>query len=178
MKCKTCGEMNCMAHGGMADDMDMDHMRSLPKPMKMAKGGEAEELHHSPAGGSANRAKGAARSRNEGRQEGVNRSRSVYTPGESGMGYSVRGGFTEDAKKMAHQTIKESRNVAGGPSKKPLEGLADGGEVEMKMDDDHDMDNELHESLAHELMEAFEKKDKKGVLESIKALVMSCGGKV
>lgn len=24
MKCNTCGEMNCMAHGGEAEPMDMD----------------------------------------------------------------------------------------------------------------------------------------------------------
>lgn len=45
-------------------------------------------------------------------------------------------------------------------------------------DMDSDIDNELNEMVAQELMDAFERKDKKGVLESIKALVMNCGGKV
>lgn len=165
MKCKTCGAMNCMAHGGMADDMDMDHMRSLPKPMKMAKGGKAEPAYESGYG-----------LKDHG--VGVNNQSGSSPIGVSTMGAAVRRGDREGAKMVAFDKVKEGRNVAGGRSHKPLQGLADGGEVEIKMDDDHDMDNELHESLAHELMEAFEKKDKKGVLESIKALVMSCGGKV
>lgn len=120
----------------------LGEIMSMPKPDLMAEGGETEEMHHSPYGGSANMSKGASRFRNEGKQEGINRSRSVYTPGESGMGYSVRaskyggvssrtgedrtGDYTE-AKKMAYQTLKEQRNVA---HRNDREYLAEGGEID------------------------------------------------
>lgn len=85
-----------------------------------AEGGEV--LFHSPAGGSSNRATGAKRHRDEGSHEGVHRSKSVQTPGESGMGYSVRAGDYESAKKQHYQTRKESRNI--NPN---VKGLAEGG---------------------------------------------------
>jgi hypothetical protein len=50
--------------------------------------------------------------------------------------------------------------------------MADGGEVE-----DEGMD-EVHHAIAGELMDSLEKKDKKGILEAIRAIAMSCGGKI
>lgn len=90
MKCKTCGEMACMAHGGQAEDDQMKTYAMDPdvpamKPKTMAEGGEAS-------------------------------------------------------------------------------------------DDMSGVDDELNDMVAGELMEAFEKKDKQGVLDAIKALVMNCGG--
>lgn len=50
----------------------------------------------------------------------------------------------------------------------PAMGFAEGGEV------DGESDDELMDMCAHELMEAMEKKDKKGMLEAIRAIVLSC----
>lgn len=47
-----------------------------------------------------------------------------------------------------------------------------GGEV-----DDDQIDEELHGMVAEELMGALERKDKKGILEAIRAIALSCGGK-
>lgn len=51
--------------------------------------------------------------------------------------------------------------------------MAEGGEVELDMDATQDVDGELMEMAADELCEAIEKKDKKGIVDAIKALVMS-----
>lgn len=53
-------------------------------------------------------------------------------------------------------------------------GMADGGEVEPEMEGE----DEMHEAVAGELMDALERKDKKQILESMRAIVMACGGKV
>jgi hypothetical protein len=52
--------------------------------------------------------------------------------------------------------------------------MAEGGELEPEMEGE----NEMHEAVAGELMDALERKDKKQILESMKAIVMACGGKV
>lgn len=50
-----------------------------------------------------------------------------------------------------------------------------GGEVEeVAKDEGESVDHELMEMCAEELCEAIEKKDKKGIVDAIKALVMSC----
>ena len=59
--------------------------------------------------------------------------------------------------------------------------LADGGDVEpMDADGDRDGDTEgdemLLEGCAEELMEALQKKDKRAVVEALRALVMNCKG--
>lgn len=145
MKCKTCGEMNCMAHGGSV--YDEDHEKGVHPRSYSRQGGGVSE--------SGNALRDTA-------------------------GMKKGGPFDKRpmVKAEHHKVLGEMRSLP----KPNLKGLAKGGMAEegqdMDMDQDGDMDNELHEALAHELMEAFEKKDKKGVLESIKALVMSCGGKV
>lgn len=48
-----------------------------------------------------------------------------------------------------------------------------GGEID-DMAPDADMDNELMDMCCGELCEALEKKDKKAILESLKAICMSC----
>lgn len=52
-------------------------------------------------------------------------------------------------------------------------GEKDGGEVS---EDHSEMDNELQEACCDELMDALESKDKKGVLDAMKALILSCKG--
>lgn len=55
-----------------------------------------------------------------------------------------------------------------------------GGEMEEGGGEEPDpaQDEELNHQLMGELFDAFEKKDKKGALDSMRAIVMSCGGKV
>lgn len=49
-------------------------------------------------------------------------------------------------------------------------GHAEGGEIEAETD------NEMQKMCAEELMQAFEHKDKQGILDSLRALIMSCKG--
>lgn len=61
------------------------------------------------------------------------------------------------------------------PPKKEEKKYAEGGEV-AQMDSEMDeqaIDNELNDMVADELMQAFESKDKKGMLDAIKAIVLS-----
>lgn len=119
---------------------------------KMAGGGEVE--HHSPAGGSANRAKAAARSRNEEHQKGVHRSQNIYVPGSSQAGYNARA-LSEGPvfKKQAMDNHEKVRSEASKIEPK-LQGLAHGGSVEEEdasgyehMPEEHD---EMNESAEHE----------------------------
>ena len=66
----------------------------------------------------------------------------------------------------------------------PPRKMAKGGELEIEIEpkemdhEDHDdMDAELNDMVADEFFDAVEKKDKKGLLDSIRALVMQCGEK-
>jgi hypothetical protein len=49
--------------------------------------------------------------------------------------------------------------------------------IEMAPKEEGDQSDELHEMCAQELMSALESKDKKGVLDAIKAIVLSMGDK-
>lgn len=99
-----------------------------------AEGGGVEKLHHSPAGGSKNRLAGSNRVKREDQQEGVHRSRSVYSPGESNMGHAVRSGDSEAAKRMVYDKTKQQR-----PLGKNHGYFAEGGNV---YDKTHRRDNE------------------------------------
>lgn len=105
------------------------------KRKKMKDGGEVE--HHSPAGGSSNRAKAANRMRREDPQHGVHKSQNVYVPGSSKAGYNSRaldeGAVFKDQAKSEHEkVINESRSMP----KPKLKGLADGGMVKASMEDE------------------------------------------
>lgn len=54
--------------------------------------------------------------------------------------------------------------------------MAEGGEAEMEMPDmdDQSMDDAIMDSCAEEAMKAMETKDKKGFLDAIRAIVLSC----
>jgi hypothetical protein len=138
---------------------------------KMAKGGEV--THHSPAGGSANRAKGAARERNQDHQTGVHKSADVYNPGMSTAGYRTRGGV--DGAKSIHKgklgELKDSPKPTSGRS-----GFAEGGEVGEHAEPDGD-EMEISHGLGKELMGAFEAKDHKKLMGALEACVLHCMSK-
>lgn len=94
MKCKACGKMNCMAHGGRIDMYAMEP--------------DVPSMHGYDEGGDVSR---------------------------------VGGGEKHD---------------------EPM--------------DESGIDDELNDMAAQELMDAFTAKDKKGVLEAIRALVLNCKG--
>lgn len=75
-----------------------------------------------------------------------------------------------NAKPIEHKGGIQSDYAEAGQSEPSSSYFAEGGEV-------GDDDNDLHDMVTGELMDALEKKDKKGVLDAIKALVMSCGSK-
>lgn len=152
MMCKSCGKAPCMCDGGM-----------------YAEGGNVRS--------------GKDRHENE---KGVHpRSFSKQGGGESdagaghrsNMGMKRGGRFDRsDAIKDEHrQVLSDSRSLP----KPKLQGLAKGGEVEPMHESGHDedmsgIDDELMDMAAGECMEAFEKKDKKGLLDALKAIILSC----
>jgi hypothetical protein len=145
------------------------------KRKKMAEGGDPQTVNSDPqqlqsvsdsfkkavhsyaaggvAGGSANRAKGAARVRNEEGQKGVHTSSSIYTPGESSMGYhsqestndpesyksaGTRNLYGKEQKTKSHaQSAREEHEKVLAESRAmpdpKLKGLAEGGFVEDEM---------------------------------------------
>jgi len=104
--------------------------------------------------------------------KGVNKP-SLSDPGTSEAGKKLKPAFsvggskwdTEAAKDVHRKTLGEMKDMKS----QDRTNLAEGGEVS-----DHD---EMHEALGHELMEAFDKKYKKGVMSAIEACVMRCMNK-
>lgn len=54
--------------------------------------------------------------------------------------------------------------------------MKDGGDVDMNKEDSASIDNELNDMVMDELFDSMEKKDKKGCLDAIRALVLNCMG--
>jgi len=118
------------------------------------------------------------------RERGVHHQREGKPAGESNMGTMVRRADTEMAKRQAIDKKKDQRGASS--NWRPLDGLAEGGGAgedgePMDADGDHDgdmeaVDNELMDMACGELMEALESKNKKEVLESLKAIILSCKG--
>ena len=91
---------------------------------------------------------------------------------------------------MAHGGEMKAEPAKPKPAKSPGEAvfglmpkghkayMAEGGMPEdaPDMDDMTGVDDELNDMAAGELLDAIEAKDKKGILEAIKALVMNSGG--
>ena len=77
---------------------------------------------------------------------------------------------------IAYSEKDHAKHMAsGGKVEGCKQCMADGGEMEdHEMPMDEEMDHELMDICAQEFIDALEKKDKKEMLESIKALVMSC----
>ncbi len=104
-------------------EQTLSEMRSMPKPkLPMAEGGGVHAANKK------------YRQRH-GYEEGVHHA--VYDlaenqekPGQSSMGSAVRNKDMEAAKRMSIDKKKQARNVAEGPSKRPLQGLAEGGFID------------------------------------------------
>ena len=155
MKCSTCGKMNCMAHGG--------DVRERPSSSEGQKGWVHDKDYN----------------------RGVHRETGG---GESYAGTVARKGSIERSKEMHQDKLAESRSM---PNPK-LKGLAHGGVAgkdgtdmyEMDpdvpsmhgMDDGGEVDSELDNMLADECFEAFEKKDKQGFIDALKAIIANSGG--
>lgn len=91
-----------------------------------------------------------------------------------GDGKSMAGIYVEN--KLPEMSKREHREVLMDmkADKGDRKFMAEGGEAEM---DDMDSDDELNDACAEELMHALESKDKKGVLEAIRAIVLNMGDK-
>lgn len=74
----------------------------------------------------------------------------------------------DSAKEEARDRMSSEQMI-----KPKMQGLAEGGEVEAEHMDDSS-DDEIHGMIADELHEAMESKDKKGILDSLRALILSC----
>lgn len=85
--------------------------------------------------------------------------------GSSDAGAKLHVAGPEAAKHSHKRVLNEIREM---PNPK-LEGMAEGGEVEGPDDD-----NELQQACCDEFMSALEQKDKKGALDSLRALILSC----
>ncbi len=62
------------------------------------------------------------------------------------------------------------------PSKEALTAYEKGGDVDADGDMDADMDNEMLDMCCDELLQALESKNKKEILESLKAIILSVKG--
>lgn len=157
------------------------HMHKLPKPKikGLAKGGNIVNDDEGHSGAYHAELGKLRQSEKAARETGASkRSGELHTPEQESSlrkkHYGERmklakGGVIEDDEMKMH---KMSPDV---PSMHPKT-MKDGGEVSDEHDDGDDLDQELSGMVADELFEAIEKKDKKGILDSIRALVMSCKG--
>ena len=78
-------------------------------------------------------------------------------------------GLSEGGKVYSIGPMKDERQ----PSKAALTAYDEGGSVEKEMDHDMDDSMDMEDIACDELVSALEKKDKQGIKESLKALIMS-----
>lgn len=140
----------------------LSEMKGMPKPNLMAKGGRVED----------DEIRGSL-------------DKNYYVKGvhkpfvgndRSQLGEATRGnwsfGSPENNKKKA---LSEHNKISSEMQKIPKPNLmAEGGAVE---DGELEMDSELHHAIGGELMDALERKDKKGIMSALEAAVMSCMNK-
>lgn len=110
----------------------------------------------------------------EDNEKGVNRG---FEPGISRAGMHVRAG-----QGMEEEEKQESVDAAKGEHKKTIRQMrsmkkpnlyAEGGEVE----GEDSGDEELNHAMGHEFLDACERKDKKGIMSVLHAIVLSCRNK-
>jgi hypothetical protein len=107
------------------------------------------------------------------RMTGVHWAPDKNKPGISNMGSSIRVGENWSPKDTVKMRTNESKKI--NPK---LQGLAEGGEVKDGMEDmDMDYENEAHEAIGKELMDALHKKDHKAIMGCIEAAVLNCMNK-
>ena len=155
MVCNTCGKMNCYEHGGK---------------IKLSKHHENNEHLYERDEGT---------SRQGSLVRSANRSKS-WAKDERSSGPSIERSMAKDRMGEAREEAGERLEHTRSLPKPKLQGLAHGGEVE-EMEEHHeghdmdmDVDNELLDICAGELCDALERKDKKGILDAIRAIVLSC----
>lgn len=153
MKCSTCGTMNCMAHGGSVSKKEQS-LRDKEHSMKFESQRGSVGVHQGGTGEGDLKGRSAA---------GVNAEWSKKHKNPGHAGYALN-----KSKEMHSNKLGELRSM---PAPK-LKGLAEGGEVDA--DGDADLDSELQEMCGTELCEAIHKKDSKGIVAAMKALIMSC----
>lgn len=94
----------------------------------------------------------------------------------SPVGPNARETFLRGAKEEHKEKLNELKSMP----KPKLEGLSDGGEVDADGDydgdQDSDMDTGLMDQCCEELLQAIESKNKKEILESLKAIILSVKG--
>lgn len=143
--------MKCKTCG---KDGCMAHGGMLPKPKKFDEGGRVP----APAGPNDSRENAAKQAK---------------------QGFENSGGFPSLDK------LKENVKHAFDSKPQPA-GMAKGGKVDMYemdpdvpamhgMDEGGDIDGDLHDMVADELMNALEKKDKRAIVEAIRAIAMDMG---
>lgn len=129
----------------------LKELKEMKKPHgNYAEGGEVKGVHPS-AGKFARAHKG------EYSQEG-----------QSMAGSASRGGHNEWAKDQHRRVLGEMKS-----NPKPHGEFAHGGEVKEAMDMGGDEDHQLRGAMGGELMDALHRKDKKGIMDSIEAIVLS-----
>ena len=133
----------------------LSELQSMPKPKLMAEGGSVDSW--------------TKRSDNE---KGINKAAGSGGRSEAGAAlhpaFSVAEDIDKDvAKRKHHKVLGEMKAM-----KKPHGNYAHGGEA--IEDGEHEMNEELHMAIGSELMDALERKDKKGIMEALKAAVMEC----
>lgn len=92
--------------------------------------------------------------------------------GRSHAGTAARLGLTVESKMSHTDKLAELKSM---PNPK-LKGLAEGGSVDDAPDMDGGEDNEMLEQCCGELIKGFETKNKKDILDSIRAIVLSIKG--
>ena len=141
----------------------LSELKMMPKPKLYAEGGSVSSA-----------------TKREDNEKGVHQPLWNHEPGVSAMGRHVRAaaGTSDEfdkadsygaAKKSLNRTHAEARTMP-----KPQGHFAIGGEVEGEHEGHEDMDADLHGAMGEELMSALESKDKKRIMESLEAIVMSC----
>ena len=140
----------------------LGEMRSMKKPHLYAEGGEVDEDD------------------NDGGLDKNHYVKGVHTPfagqGRSQLGAASRGHWSHGSpERNKEKALREHKKVSSEMASMKKPNLyAEGGEVS---DGEPEMEDELKQVMGDELMGALERKDRKAIMSTLEAIVLSCRGR-
>lgn len=182
--CPGCSSASCYAEGGSVDSWSKRednekgvHQPTAREPGQSMAGQDARVIKEHPDYESKEDYKRAAVRKHKGVLGDL---KSMKKPKLYASGGKVSKDDVPEPNAQAAQQMQAGATSGELPASQLYanlkEGLhmSEGGAIE---DGEDQMDSELHEAMGGELMDALERKDKKGIMSALEAAIMQCMGK-
>ncbi len=195
--CMGKGCENCMSNGGRVDkglsDDEKRKARSERHPVSLSGGpGRQESRHGHPdrnqRGTSLTWSKGKSlghhedevfksgtKARKSEAKDNLSDLKQLPKPKLEGLAHGGKVKGTDMNGSQSKSFMDKGEFAVGHSTKAPMP-MAEGGEMDAAGEMDEDMDNEMLDMCCDELLQALESKNKKEILESLKAIILSVKG--